>query len=473
MEGAQEMEYVIGTAAPANCVGCTEKLTPSYLSIQGSYKYGYVNTHGELIIPRIYDHGEYFSEGGTAIVGIGTYYGTIDQHGAFIIPMKYSSLRTYKKTNFIAASGGSYGIINAEGKELLPFIYDNISVEDDYLVLEYQNKKGLYDFEQKKWVLPAKYTSINTWTAGSIMCKKENDKIDWYDKSTLTIIDSTYTRIDRLSQGYFLVRKNNLSGVVDSKNTIIVPIIYQEFSNSYSSNSFSIVKKNDKYGIITYDNRVLVDFVYDNITAKNDVFIVKKNDSYGIVDKLTFKETTPCIYEDVQVYNSQRIFAKKNGMYGIIKYDGTVIEGFVFSFKNPESNQTIFKKGNKYGLIDYNYNFITDGVYDEIRFVKDGYYNNFFLAIKGKEKTLLDSKGIFIANVSEYDDVMSSRERGIIVMKNKKYGMIEKKTSAIIVPIQYDLIVFDSQGRCFVSDKGLYYELTFDDENKTVLVPVK
>lgn len=455
------------------CAECAEKLTPSYLLIKDSRKYGYVNDHGNLVIPRIYDKGDYFSEG-FAIVSIGNYSGTIDKHGSFIIPLKYASLSQYKKKNFIASINGSYGIIDTEGKEVLPFIYDYISERDEYLILKYKGKKGIYDFEQRKWVIPAKYNDVYDYSTGYFMGKKENGNIDWYDRATFTIIDSTYSEVENISQGFFLVTKNNLKGIVDSKNNIVVPVVYQEFRSSYySSSGFAVAKKNDKYGIITYDNRVLVDFIYDKITTQTDLFVVQKNNLFGIVDRLTFKETTPCIYQDIQVYNNQRIFAKKNDLYGIIKYDGTIVEGFIYDFRKTDSNQSIYKKGNKYGLIDYNYNFITDAIYDEIKFIRDGYYNSYYLTFKGKEKILLDSKGQFLVDVSAYDDAMPTKERGVIVTKNKKYGMIEKKSGNVIVPLQYDLIVYDYKDTCIVFDKGLYYEMTFDEENKPVLSQIK
>ncbi len=370
----------------------------------------------------------------------------------------------------MASTNGSYGIINQEGKEVLPFIYDNIYADDEFLILKYNGKKGVYDFEQKKWLIPAKYSEVYTYnTSGYFMAKKENEKIDWYDRTTLTIIDSTYSSVENLSQGYFLVTKNDLKGIVDTKNNIVVPIIYQEFSGSYySSSSFSIAKKNGKYGIVTYDNRVLVDFIYDKISTQSDLFVVQKNNLYGIVDRLTFKETTPCIYKDIQIYNSQRIFAKKNDLYGIIKYDGTLVEEFTYDF----STGKIYKKGNKYGLMNYNYDLITYAVYDEIKSMGDGYYNNYYQTLKGKEKVILDSKGKFLVDISAYDDATVTKDQEIIVTKNKKYGMIEKKSGNVLVPLQYDLIVYDSKGTCIVFDKGLYYEMTFDGENKPVLSPI-
>lgn len=450
-----------------------EKLYVSSVKTDRGTKYGYVDQYEKLIIPRIFDFASYFL-GECAIVVMDDFKGIIDKNGNIAIPIIYDFLDVNSDGSVTAMKGNFYGLLTTKGEIILPFIYQNIKSKGQNLVsLITDNKEGLYNFIEKKWLIPQNYSNIKYYTE-YIIAEKLDNKIDLFYTKTFSFLDSTYSSISHLKDNFFVVKKNNFSGILGLSNKIIVPIIYETISNNYQYNNLLFAKKNNGYGVITYDNRILVDFIYDEIIPNQEVFVVKRNNKFGIIDPITFKETTPCIYDKLIVSNAQRIFAQKNNKYGIITYDNTLVGDFVYDFPKYDkytSFTIIYQKNKKYGFYDLQYKVITEAVYDTITALSSE-YDKFYLVKNGNQKYLHDRNGVQVANISEYDNVIIGKNKVCIVSKNGKYGILNGLYTSLLLPIKYDLITTDKNGDCFVIENEKYYKVTYD-ENKPVLTLVK
>ena len=90
-------------------------------------KYGYIDTNNKIIIPLKYDEIGHFNNGilaKYAVVKTNNRYGIIDMNDKEVIPCKYEMLGNMN-TCCAAKYNGEWGVINTEGKVIIPFIYEN------------------------------------------------------------------------------------------------------------------------------------------------------------------------------------------------------------------------------------------------------------------------------------------------------------------------------------------------------------
>ena len=118
------------------------------------------------------------------------------------------------------------------GYELCPVYKKNIA--DDYVLLEQQERENiLYDYRQGK------------------------------------VISQDYEDYQFISNNYILVSKNNLQGIIDIQNKVVVKVSYQQLGipkEGYLTGyqiPFIIAKKDNKYGIISLkDEKIIEEFRY-------------------------------------------------------------------------------------------------------------------------------------------------------------------------------------------------------------------
>lgn len=141
-------------------------------------------------------------------------------------------------------------------------------------------------------------------------------------------LDNTYSSIG-ISSGFIKVTKNDLSGIVDDNNKILIPIEYENLDPMYST--LISAKKNGKKGLINIENKTLVPFLYDEIHGfhfmndKNQFYaIVRIGDQYGVVNNngqyiINLSDTELVSLTDTT------IIIRKNGLFGLSDFQMKII----------------------------------------------------------------------------------------------------------------------------------------------------
>lgn len=96
------------------------------ISVWQNNKVGYIDIHGNQVIPCIYDRGWGFFEG-LAVVAIGSKHGFIDKEENLIIPYLYNDADNFHEGLAPVSLDHKWGFINKQGEEVIPPIYFSVS----------------------------------------------------------------------------------------------------------------------------------------------------------------------------------------------------------------------------------------------------------------------------------------------------------------------------------------------------------
>jgi hypothetical protein len=237
-----------------NCPTCKENLIRFEKTVSGNTKYGYKTKYDQVIIPAVFDVADYRfnSTYDYSVVGIGELKGIINHMGDFLVPLKYQYIQSLKDDLFtVTNNSGKKGIIDIKNKEILSMVYDEIYTRgENLLILKSRDMCSLRSLNDMKIIIQGNYDDIKIQDDKlSIIGYKKNDKKFWYEWPSLNLIDTSYTKINMIQNGNYLVCKKNKYGIVNVKNEVIVPIIYDDLFINWEQPSLFTAKLNGKMGV--------------------------------------------------------------------------------------------------------------------------------------------------------------------------------------------------------------------------------
>lgn len=253
-------------------------------------KIGYINKKEEIVIPAKFDHGTRFKEG-RAFVGIGDKYGYINKKGQFVGKMKYD--RHYSNPEFyngfasVTTNGNfveSWGIINKQGKEIVPTKYNYSSLggfTEGFSGMEIGEKWGYID-ENGKLVIPAKYDEV--WGFyGGLSAVKIGNKYGYINKKGKLVIPAIYESAYSFEGGLANVKLGDKFGLINKKGEIVIPIKYDD--SLWFKYGLAEVKIGDKFGCINKKGKLIIPIKYDGIVVGEKLIGVKLNDKWGFISR--------------------------------------------------------------------------------------------------------------------------------------------------------------------------------------------
>lgn len=131
----------------------------------------------------------------------------------------------------------------------------------------------------------------------------------------------------------------------------------------------------------------------------------------------------------------------KKEKYGLLDYKGQEVLGCIYDSIfaiNPDVK--VLKQNDKFGIIEYNGNKITELENDEVKFKPDSKDTKVIALKKGKLWGVIDLKGNAIIPF-EYDDIASIDTHNVVIGKNGKYGILDS-IGNFSVELKYDTIYY-------------------------------
>ena len=294
-------------------------------------------------------------------------YGLIDFNGKELIPTEYDEITVLEgiENSIIIKKDGKVGLVNDNGSIIAPIKYTNIkSIGDNYkngyITIDDQGKYGVIS-TTKKQILENKYEEISQKYLKNYYLVKENGIQKLIDSEGNTIIENGFDDIKSATSRGIIFTKDNLFGEMNFSGEVVIEAKYQDLKEA--KDGIYIAKQNDKYGIIDAYQSLLVEFNYTYITYNEDAKIYLAEDVLYRTSILNNKYEVKVtgILSDINI-DQEYIRMRINDEYKY--YD---LKGNEISYSEALKDNTIFlsKKDGKYGYVDKKGNVVVDYIYDD------------------------------------------------------------------------------------------------------------
>lgn len=268
-----------------------------YISFYKSGKFGRFDDNGEIVIPADYDNGyDFFSNG-----------------------------------LFCLARDKKFGFVDTNNKVVIPFIYDEVvPFKNSVASVKLDSKYSFIDDKNNEIVLFDHYTTHFNFINGISIFSKVGSKFGMIDTVGEVIVTNKYDRLVFVNWGqYYRAYLDKKVGVIDYYGKEIIPPTYDfvtEFKgfgmrSFYSPDMLFLIKKDKKFGVVNSKNEIVLDIIYDDLLIEDGIVIFKKDSYYGLMD-FDCKIILESEFLNVKVHNSEwiSVLDKEGNNYTVDKF---------------------------------------------------------------------------------------------------------------------------------------------------------
>lgn len=413
----------------------------------GSFKYGYMNSSGKLVVEPKFDHCEDFYED-LAVVGISSgngysdmKYGYIKTDGSYLFKPQFNYAENIK--NGIAVVGIKesdsmrYGLIDSKGRTIVEPKYDYIDT-------------GVY-LQAKGWATI-----------------KQNSQYGLVYLSTGKIIEPCYHYILDLSN-YISISQmidgKEKYGILLYNGDIIEPVYDNISSFRGADNILCEVELDGKFGLLGADGKYVITPEYDDIYPVDNGIRVKKGNLYGYMN-YEGKKITDIEFEVASIYHKGKATVKLNGKWGIINIDGTYVAQPIYDEITIMDEEIIAILNGEKKILEFNGEYKVSSDYD---------YMYPFESIEGASKVKKNGKEIIIDSNSkpiftkDFDTIGEFNNGIANITLNGKVGYLTIDDKYLVSPI-YDGTFKDDKEPYYNTKLSEKWGLVFEDGN--VIKPI-
>ena len=307
----------------------------------------------------------------------------------------------YEENVLKIMQNGKYGLIDFNGKEILPAEYDEIITlegTENSILIKKDGKVGLVN-DSGGLIAEVNYIEIkrlgDTYKNGYITVS-EDGKYGVISSTKMQILENQYDEISQTYLGeYYLVTEAGTQKLIDSQGNTLIENGFDEIKSA-TSNGVIFVRDN-LYGEMNTSGEITIEAKYQDLKeATNGVYIAKQDDKYGIIDQaqnvnvefnytgITYNEEAKLYLADDEEYQTsiidENFNVKVTGILSEINVDKSYIRMRIddeYKYYNLECEEkpnteilkdnTLFlsKKDGKYGYVDKRGNVVVDYIYDD------------------------------------------------------------------------------------------------------------
>lgn len=389
--------------------------------------------------------------------------------GAFIIYHinqengKSYEIEQVKQYNyFLLKQGEQYGVIDRKGNIIIDAKYSEIKIPNpEKAVFACYQGEDVKILNEKKEEILSQYSNVEPIRLKNIV----SDLM--YEKSVLKY------------------KKDEKYGLISFDGKEITKPIYDEIDSLPYKEGELLVKQNEKYGVINIKGNKIVEIIYDKIAV--DEFYTDENRykyagyivsittqegyRYGYLNfkgeeilKPEYNELTRVT--EIQENENAYLLCAKNGRYGIMKNQETIIGNEYQSIRYDATNQVfVVEKSKKHGIANKDGKLIVPVQYSQIDIT--GIY---FYAQNEQGTTVYDNKGSETNMVASMAILNTSNDKYKIRIDNEngtKYGVISKEEKQLI-DSKYNYIEYLYDNYFIVSNEEGKLGILDDKENVKV-----
>lgn len=232
-------------------------------------RWGVINEEGKFIIPATCDRVEYDYFAGkyhfrTTINGK---QGIVDNNGKQMLPNDYEMISGAAPYYFKLKKNGKWGLVKNTGAAILDYQYEFLSnsinnpgTPDWPAIAEKKGKFGLIN-EKGEELLPIKYNSVN-YVGENLYSVSSGKNIGVFNGKGIQLVEPQFDEIRAFSAGFAAVRKGSKWGFINSKGDVVVQPQYDEVGDY--AGRMAAVKMNGLWGLIDANGKMYVKPQYED-----------------------------------------------------------------------------------------------------------------------------------------------------------------------------------------------------------------
>ena len=333
--------------------------------------------------------------------------GLYDAEGKCLLPITFSNISFDNSRYWLVNKDGKQGLYSHMGKEILPPRYDSIEVISNYRTNAsnyFIVKKGLYGLCNKegKFIVDPQYTAIKyrylryfKLTKGDschylfdykdiikditlddampITIQRNEQKHFYFNykqgkawglllENGQPIIAVQYDKplekvgyIHSDSTAYFIACKDNLFGLIDINNKIVLPFQYKNIQPTYLYNTIELTTDEGKQLYNMTKKQLALNLFYDNSSVSDRYLYLKRNGLETAVDCKYMQLLFPFKYNSILALNNNEHFiVVTEGKTAVVnRQDKQLIPyGYDEIKVTNKPNLFIIKKENQYGIVN-------------------------------------------------------------------------------------------------------------------------
>ncbi len=299
-----------------------EVLQKNFICITKQGKQGIIDARGRAIVPLLMAQIKQTPQGWLGLKE--GQWQVYQKKGAWLENFKFENV-AYGGSYIAGKLAGKWGIIDYEGKIVSEFKADSIAFIDQTAFV-FENKKTTavffqnpaakpVDFTFFKGIRPEKGNYPNAETL--IYYENRQGKKGLFNQNGNKMLSPRYNSIYALDKDIINVEQFNKYGLVDSTQTLILPIRYDGIVNFEKDATYKVLLQNRRYGIYSKKHNIKIEPSYDSRpeifrkTNQNILFLVSKGGKYGIIDEKN-KAVVPFKFANILAWNDSTVLVQKD-----------------------------------------------------------------------------------------------------------------------------------------------------------------
>lgn len=326
---------------------------------QDGFKYGYINNKGKLKLKLEYSDIERVTENideneTYLILAKNGQYG-VNKNNNNIINNEYQEIE-YDKTNkiFIIQKNKNYGVADLSGKILIPVENTSIEAKGEYIYVEKNNIREVYDATGKKVDIDYDKTIMSTSNQNYKIIVNSNERGNFYGvigNNNKQLIKPEYLYIEYAFDNYFIAcGENGKLGVIDSSENIVLELKYDLVQKIQEKDIIqTLLKDNNLTELYAKNMKKICEM--ENATLDNQTDYIKVYSDKEIKYYNNNGENIP----NTQVFKSNSLFAaSQEGKWGYTDKNGSVKVNYEYDLATELNNYGYgsIKKDGKWGCVD-------------------------------------------------------------------------------------------------------------------------
>lgn len=311
--------------------------------------------------------------------------GLLQNNGQDGSPFIYDSIGEFKNELAIASFNGGYGVINTEGEWIITPYNDQIEILDNVVKIKQGSEWKLVSLQGNE--MTRSYDTLNALPKGYNV--RVEDGFQLYNAANDLLLDHTYDTIQVIHDDLYSLRRDGLHFLFKPSSQFDIALDSGIVKFGELSEGLIPVLKDNRWGQIDDLGNLRIANRYENIQPFSENLAgAQLIGRWGFIDKNEDLIVQP-IYDEVSPFKDGLSIVKRNSKYGIINTLGKLVLSIDFTSINRQKDYIILNSNGIFGLADSRGKVIRSPQYDRIMALD----NNHFLIERDGLKGVVNLKG--------------------------------------------------------------------------------